>query len=241
MSKRPIGVIMLNTRFPRLPGDIGNPASFNRPVVYQAVASATVAAIVRRDGAAPAALDDLLAAAIRLEAAGAGVIATSCGFLGEAQERLARAVGVPVIASVLVMLPTIRALLADRPLGIMTFDARALAPRHFAGGYDPRDAVVGIENGSTLFDAIRRDRETFDPAGAEADAVKAAQRMIASRPDIAGVLLECTNLSPYRAALGRATGLPVFDLVQAIGWVADAVDARTATPMVDHSTAEPTI
>ena len=40
-----LGVVMLNTRFPRLPGDIGNPETFSFPVVYRRVEAATVAAL----------------------------------------------------------------------------------------------------------------------------------------------------------------------------------------------------
>ena len=29
---RPLGILMLNTKFPRIPGDIGNPESFSFPI-----------------------------------------------------------------------------------------------------------------------------------------------------------------------------------------------------------------
>ncbi len=42
-----LGVIMLDTRFPRVPGDIGNPQSFDIPVRYEVVKQATVLRVVR--------------------------------------------------------------------------------------------------------------------------------------------------------------------------------------------------
>jgi hypothetical protein len=153
------------------------------------------------------------------------VIATSCGFLGAAQAALAGAVGVPVVTSALVMLPAIRALTGGRgPVGILTFDSRRLAPVHFAGAFDPADPVAGLEGGQALFPTIAGDRPTLDPAAAQADALAAARRLAAHRPRPAALVLECTNLSPYRRAIAAATGLPVFDVVQAIGWALAAAE-----------------
>ena len=45
-----LGIIMLNTRFPRVVGDIGNPKTFAFPVRYRIVEQATVDQVVREDG-----------------------------------------------------------------------------------------------------------------------------------------------------------------------------------------------
>ena len=44
---------MLDTRFPRLPGDIGNPASFAFETRYRRVPAATVSSVVTPDAMAP--------------------------------------------------------------------------------------------------------------------------------------------------------------------------------------------
>ncbi len=222
-ATRPVGVLMLQTRFPRLPGDIGNPETFAGRVLYRPLDGAVVARAVRADGVDPALTHQAVAAAKALAADGAGVIATSCGYLGAIQHDLAEAVDVPVIASALVLLPSLRAIFAGRgPIGILTFDSRRLRPVHFARTFDPADPIEGIETGSTLYPAITQDRPDFDRDGAAADALAAAARLADRRPRPAALLLECTNLSPYRARLAAATGLPVFDLVQAIAWLGQA-------------------
>ena len=38
MSMKPLGILMLDTRFPRIEGDIGNPASFDFPVIFRTMA-----------------------------------------------------------------------------------------------------------------------------------------------------------------------------------------------------------
>jgi UDP-N-acetylmuramate--alanine ligase len=44
--------------------------------------------------------------------------------------------------------------------------------------------------------------------------------------DIGAILLECSDLPPYAAALHRETGLPVFDFTTLINWVHSAVVRR---------------
>ncbi|MEX0758909.1 MAG: aspartate/glutamate racemase family protein [Tistlia sp.] len=206
--------MLLNTRFPRLPGDIGNPASFDRPVLYRRVAAASVAAVARPEGIEPALAEAILAAGRALVAEGAAVIATSCGFLGELQARLAAALPVPVAASALSLLPQVRARHgAAARLGILTFDARRLTPRHFGGHWSEDLLVEGLEQGRTLYPAIAEDRAAFDPAAAEADVAEAAARLLARAGRLDAVVLECTNIGPYAARVRAVTGAAVYDLV----------------------------
>ncbi len=216
-----LGVVQLNTRFPRLPGDIGNPQSFPFPVVYRRVDAATVAAVVRDGAVAEEAARALVAAAQALaEDDGVSLIATSCGFLGALQTRLERAVPVPVIASAFALLPFLRQVYGETAtIGVLTFDAQRLGAAHFGHWSDTGTLVEGIEGGE-LHRVIAADLPELNREAAEAEVCAAGKRLLVRGPEVAAILLECTNLSPYRQALAKATGRPVYDLNQAIGWVA---------------------
>ena len=67
---------------------------------------------------------------------------------------------------------------------------------------------------------------TFHP---ETDVLDAVERMLARQQDLAAILLECTNVSPYRHSIAAATGLPVFDLMTAISMLADAKATTAAS------------
>src|SRR5207253_8714949 len=83
----PLGVLMLDTRFTRFVGDIGNPDSYTDPVLFEVVRGATVDKVV--PAKAPPLIDDFVAAGERLVARGASAITTGCGFLVLNQAELA--------------------------------------------------------------------------------------------------------------------------------------------------------
>jgi len=220
---RKVGVIMLNTRFPRLAGDIGNPDTLPWEVLIRRVEAATVSAIVSSDAPDESLQRSLLNTARELQDEGCELIVTSCGFLGAMQQRFTEQLSVPVISSSLVLIPFLRAVYGSAtPLGVITFNSQSLQPVHFNGHYDQQLHIAGVEQGSELFPVISENRETLDPEQACADVVAAAQALQKQHPGIKAILLECTNLPPYRDAVETATGLPVYDLVRAIHWIMEA-------------------
>jgi len=50
-----------------------------------------------------------------------------------------------------------------------------------------------------------------------------ARRLVAEHPEIGAIVLECTNMPPYRADIQLATGRPVFDITTLVRMVHDAV------------------
>ena len=200
-----LGVLMLQTRFPRLPGDVGHPATFTMPVRRCIVAGATPQRVVR--DADPALLAPFIAAGRDLVAQGAAAITTSCGFLVRWQRELQAALPVPVWASSLLALPAL-----PRP-GVITVDAAALDAAVLRGaGADPATPVQGLDPASALVRTLLEDREELDVAAAEATVLAAAAALLAREPGLRSLVLECTNLPPYAEALQRATGLPVHHL-----------------------------
>jgi Asp/Glu/hydantoin racemase len=53
---------------------------------------------------------------------------------------------------------------------------------------------------------------------ARQDVVDAGRDLVARNPDIGAIVLECTNMPPYAAALQAAVGLPVYDIYSMISW-----------------------
>ena len=205
-----LGILMLDTRFPRPPGDIGNPATFaplGIDVVYRTVRGASPQRIVQQGD--PALLEPFVAAAAELAAQGARMLSTSCGFLALWQAHLAQALApVPVLSSSLLACARLA-----RP-GIVTIDAQALgAPTLLAAGVPAGTPVQGVAPGCEFQRRILGNETTLDLALARDDVVQAARALARTHPQVDSIVLECTNMPPYREAVMQATGLPVVDIV----------------------------
>jgi hypothetical protein len=203
-----LGVIMLDTLFPRPPGDIGSPVTWARagiPVRFITVPGASARRVVMAQD--PALLGPFVEAARSLAGQGARLITTSCGFLAGWQAELQAAVDVPVITSSLLQcarLPT---------PGIVTFDAASLhAGLLQRAGVPAGTPVEGLRPGCELQSRILADDTALDLRLASDDVVEAAMRLVARHPEVQHLVLECTNMPPYRAAVAQATGRPVHDL-----------------------------
>lgn len=207
-----IGILMLDTRFERFPGDIGHPETWSFPVRFRLVAGASAAEATGPDPTAL--LAPFIAAGRAMVAEGACAITTSCGFLAIHQQALAAALPVPVASSALLQAPMIAASLPPgKHLGILTFRAETLSAAHLAAaGCDPAVPVRGLRPGC----AMQQDILGGPPASfaqREADVLQAAEDLKAAMPDLGAILLECTNFPPHAPAIRKALGVPVFDIV----------------------------
>lgn len=203
-----LGVIVLDTRFPRPPGDIGAASTWARAGIaarLRGVPGASARRVVLEQD--PALLGPFLEAARALAAEGARLITTSCGFLAAWQAELQAAVEVPVISSSLLQC-------ADRPQpGIVTFDAASLHPALLQkAGVPEGTPVQGLAPGCELRSRILANDTVLDLAQAQRDVVAAAMQLVSRHPQVRTVVLECTNMPPYRQAVEQATGRPVHDL-----------------------------
>ena len=133
-----VGMLLLETRFPRIPGDGGNAATWPFPVLWRVVSGATPDRVVRDRGGV---VEDFVAAGRELVALGADGITTNCGFLVLHQERLARECGVPVAASSLLQVPWVERLLPLEKLDLSGSEAGTA--REFF--YEPTEAEIFAE------------------------------------------------------------------------------------------------
>lgn len=157
----PLGILMLESRFPRIPGDIGNALTWPFPVLYRVVRGASPGKVVLQDPRDL--LPDFIAAARELVALGAEAITTSCGFLSLFQAEIAAAVQVPVATSALLQIPWVQAMLPPgKRVGVVTVSATTLTPAHLAAAGAPPDTpVAGIENGRELFRVLVKGGRTI--------------------------------------------------------------------------------
>ncbi|KIC15027.1 aspartate/glutamate racemase family protein [Leisingera sp. ANG-Vp] len=213
-----VGILMLETRFPRIHGDMGNAMTWDFPVHYKVVRGANPGNVVRGN---PKELIDLFVDAGRdLVAMGADGITTNCGFLALIQEEVKQALGVPVATSSLMQVPMVQNLLpAGKRCGILTISKETLTPAHLqAAGVALDTPVAGTDGGRAFTRDILGDAAEIDFEACRLDMIDAARAMVADIPDLGAIVLECTNMVPYARDVRKATGLPVFSIHSFVSW-----------------------
>jgi len=219
-----VGILMLEARFPRIPGDMGNAKTWPFPVQYKIVRGASPDRVVRHN--AEGLLDNFIDGARALVRDGVDGITTNCGFLSLFQEELAGAVPVPVLTSSLMQVDMVNRLLPQgRRAGILTISASTLTDRHLEKAGVPAGTPIGsTEGGKEFTRVILGDEMELDVRQARNDNVNAALALQAKHPDLGALVLECTNMAPYAADIAAATGLGVYSITSFVGWFQSGLD-----------------
>jgi len=218
-SKPPIGILLLETTFPRIKGDIGNPRTFSFPVLLRTVAGASPRKVVI--DADRGLIDTFIDAGRELAACGVRAITTSCGFLALFHQQLVEALPVPVFTSSLLQVHLARSVIrSNRKVGIITARKQSLTEKHLAGVglQDFPLAIVGMERAQEFSAVFIGGKTTLDVQRCDQEMRAAAQELMREHPDVGAIVLECANMPPYADTVRQVTGLPVFDAVTLVNY-----------------------
>jgi hypothetical protein len=226
-SGEAIGILLLETAVPFIPGDVANASTYAFPVRFMRVPGFTVARAIGKD---PTIYADLESAARELAAQGVRAITGDCGFMALHQQRLAEALEIPVFLSSLLQIPFMLSILgAGSKVGVITADGRSLDSALLSAvGITAGDRLVieGLEAQPSFYRFAIEETGTLDTDAVRAEVVAAGRSLVARDPAVKALLLECSLLPPYAAAVQQAVGLPVFDYVTMINYVFAAVFRR---------------
>ena len=103
--------------------------------------------------------------------------------------------------------------------------------------------MVGTEDGQEFFRVlIKAEKDDMDVPWPSEDVVEAGKELVAPHPDVGAIVLECTNMPPYAAALQAEVGLPglrhlFHDHLVSCGTAAASVWLEVEKPPMAHSNA----
>lgn len=169
----------------------------------------------------------MISAARDLVASGAEMITGDCGFMVRHQSAVRNAISTPVFLSSLILVPLLLATLAeDTKLAVITASAESLTPDvlRLSGVSNLDRLIIGDMTGQPFFDAaMMQCVAEVDTYAIEKETVAVVERLVARNPDVGAILLECTGLPPFAAAVQSHTGLPVYDSVRAVDLMASGL------------------
>ncbi|MEM7288822.1 MAG: aspartate/glutamate racemase family protein [Pseudomonadota bacterium] len=220
-----VGVLCLDSKFPKPPGHIKNPSGLSFPVLYETVSGATVAKLLNNPP--ENFVDPFIEAAKRLEAEGVRAITGSCGFLARYQKQLARAVRVPVFVSSLIQIPLVWNMIGQRgKVGVLTANKSSLTKGHFTavGASGVPVVIQGMEDYREFREVILEGvRSDMDIGKIETEILASAKLLAKTNSDMGALVLECTDMPPYAYKIQQKLKVPVFDLTTLAGMVHEVV------------------
>lgn len=223
-SGEAIGVLLLDTAVPFIPGDVANATTYDFPVRFRKVEGFSVARAIGQD---PTVYDALKEAARDLVDQGVRAVTGDCGFMALHQQRLARELETPVFLSSLLQIPFALSIIGkESKVGVITADSRGLDEALLAAvGVNDVDRIViqGLEDQPHFYRFAIEEAGTLDAKMVAAEVVTAGRHLVARDDRVKVLLLECSLLPPYAAALQAAVQMPVFDYITMINYVFAAV------------------
>jgi hypothetical protein len=216
-----IGILLLDTSIPFPPGDVGNATTYSFPVRYKVVKGASIERIINEQD--PSLLEPFIEAGWDLVREGVKAITGDCGFMILFQKQLSKEFPVPVFMSSLLQIPFISRMLGPGgKVGIITADSRGFTEKHLqAAGVDEGMPVkvAGMQDQKNFYDAILAEKGELDFEAVQMEVVQVAKKLVSEDEKTEAILLECSDLPSYAAAVQEAVNLPVFDFTTMINYV----------------------
>jgi aspartate/glutamate racemase len=223
-----IGMLMLDTTYPLIPGNVGNATTYNFPVRFKVLKGIPSDWWCDEEGASAKRREKFIGYARELEQEGVRAITTGCGFFAIYQKAVAEALSVPFFSSPLLMVPMISRMIGkNKRVGIITAGANRLKGSFLENaGIDESIpiAVDGMDDKEEFSNTIVFEKKpTMDVGKVESEVVDVAQRLVNQHPDIGAIVFECSDLPPFATAVQEAVNLPIFDFITLINMVYVAV------------------
>lgn len=219
----PEGLLQLE----EMPGNSTNRDSYPFPVKMIHIKGANVETIITKPS--PKVLEDMIAVSKKLiEEEGIKAITTSCGFNAVFQTELSAALDVPVFTSAILQVPFVQYMIGrDKAIAVITASKSSLTPKHLrACGIteDMNVEIFGLEDAKEWSKIFDNPNEAFDIEAVSEEIIGVAKKAVAGNPNIAAIVLECTDLPPYASKMREELGIPVFDFNSMMGHVAMALE-----------------
>jgi hypothetical protein len=231
MTNPKLGILMLDTQFPRILGDAGNPDTYQMEVLILTVENVSSLDVVNDQQLSQEARQKFINAAITLEKNGVSAITSTCGFLYKEQVQISNAVRVPVMVSSLSLYRKIKREIGSDKIIILTASSKDLVSLiHSSNEIEIDDVVIiGMENCNAFSQAILQDKNNQSTDLDVEEITNFVKSKVANslnmNTDIGAVLIECGNLPPYISAIKTVTDLPVYSILDGVKQIMSGTNA----------------
>ncbi|HIT87672.1 MAG TPA: aspartate/glutamate racemase family protein [Candidatus Coprocola pullicola] len=219
-----IGIIAVDLKYPKLPGNVVNATTYPFPVLYKKV-EFKIEQLFEGDETLKQTIID---AAKQLQKEGVRAVVGACGFFANFQKDVADALEIPAFLSSMIQLPMIKTgLKTGKKIGIITASGNDITDKMLLEmGVQPQDCYIEDIGSKEGFQTIRYEYEYLDNESVSKTVVDAAKNLVEKHDDVGAILLECSDIPPYAYMVQEAVGLPVFDFITMINWAHHATTQK---------------
>ncbi len=226
-----IGMLMLDTTYPLIPGNVGNATTYDFPVRFKVLKEIPSDWWCDAEGPSLKRQEKFIGFAKELEKEGVRAITTGCGFFAIYQKAVAEALSIPFFSSPLLLVPMVSRMIGKaKRVGIVSAGANRLKGSFLENvGIDQSIpiAVDGMDDKEEFSNTIVFEKKpTMDVEKVESEVIDVTRRLVKKHPDIGAIVFECSDLPPFSATAQEAVNLPVFDFITLINFVYRAVVQR---------------
>lgn len=219
-----IGIIAVDLKYPKLPGNVANATTYPFPVLYKKV-TFQIEQLFEGDAALK---QTIIHAAKELEREGVRAVVGACGFFANFQKDVADALEIPAFLSSMIQLPMIKTgLKRGKKIGIITASGNDITDKMLLEmGVQPQDCYIEDIGQKEGFKTIRYEYAYLDNESVSNTVVNGAKNLVKEHGDVGAILLECSDIPPYAYMVQEAVQLPVFDFITMINWAHHATTQR---------------
>ena len=230
-----IGIVLLDRKYPLLPGNVGNASTYDFPVrikVLYGSWSPPLPPYRDKAGNYHKQMQRYIDIIKEFEKEGVKAVTCSCGFFAATQKEAAAAVNIPVFTSPLLLIPFIQKILnPGQIVGVLTAHTPYLLkqPEVFlepvgVDGSIPL-AIEGMDQSPSkeFLEVVGDKKLEANRDLMEKEVVDMARKLVSDNPEVGALLLECSGMPVYSKAIQEELGLPVFDYIGMINMVFNSV------------------
>jgi len=222
-----IGIIMMDTKFPRGRGNLGNATTFPFPVCYKVLQGITAENLADDQELSR---QKFIEAARELEAEGVQAITSCVGSAARFQRDVANAINIPFFASIYNFIPVIYSMInANKIIGLFHDRDRHIGDDLFAlAGWSSRDIPVVttfMADDSLFARMIAEDLEVLDESVLAAEVEALTKDFVHFYPQAGAIVLLCGNYDRFSPMIREVSRLPVFGMREYTAFIAASVGA----------------
>jgi len=233
-----IGIVLLDRKYPLLPGNVGNASTYNFPVRIKVLYGSwnpPFPPFRDKTGRYYTQMQKYIDILKEFEQEGVKAVTCACGFFAATQQEAAASVSIPVFTSPLLLIPFVHKLLKPgQKVGVLTAHTPYLLeqPEVFlrSVGVDESIplAIEGMDHspGNEFVEVVSDRKAEEDTDLMEKEVVDMARKLVSDNAEVGAIVLECSDFPTYSAAIQRAVGLPIFDYIGMINMVFHSVVQR---------------